>query len=117
VKICLVDETGAGDGALSVLAARWGLEHDEDNLMALVMTPEHLELRKRDEPKLGGILSILSAGRWRTGASSAAVAAKRWPKRWASKGLSAGRGRCDGGAGARCVCAGVGGLSRADAGA
>ena len=55
VKICLVDETGAGDGALSVLAARWGLEHDEDNLMALVMTPEHLELRKRDEPKLGGI--------------------------------------------------------------
>ncbi len=32
-----------------------GLEHDEDNLMALVLTPEHLELRKRDEPKLGGI--------------------------------------------------------------
>jgi len=55
VKICLVDETGAGDGALSVLAARWELEHDEENLMALVMTPEHLELRKRDEPKLGGI--------------------------------------------------------------
>ncbi len=55
VKICLIDETGAGDGALSVLAARWGLEHDEDNLMALVLTPEHLELRKRDEPKLGGI--------------------------------------------------------------
>ncbi|MCM2136259.1 16S rRNA (guanine(1516)-N(2))-methyltransferase, partial [Klebsiella pneumoniae] len=26
VKICLIDETGAGDGALSVLAARWGLE-------------------------------------------------------------------------------------------
>src|SRR5690606_41315988 len=55
VKICLVDETGIGDGALSVLAARWGLEHDEQNLMALVMTLEHLELRKRDEPKLGGI--------------------------------------------------------------
>ncbi len=36
MKICLIDETGAGDGALSVLAARWGLEHDEDNLMALV---------------------------------------------------------------------------------
>jgi len=55
VKIRLVDETGAGDGALSVLAARWGLEHDADNLMALVMTPDHLELRKCDEPKLGGI--------------------------------------------------------------
>ncbi|WP_283939368.1 hypothetical protein, partial [Escherichia coli] len=24
MKICLIDETGAGDGALSVLAARWG---------------------------------------------------------------------------------------------
>ncbi len=55
VKICLIDETGAGDGALSVLAARWGLTQDDDNPMALVMTREHLELRKRDEPKLGGI--------------------------------------------------------------
>ncbi|WP_183061661.1 class I SAM-dependent methyltransferase, partial [Salmonella enterica] len=55
MQICLMDETGATDGALSVLAARWGLEHDEDNLMALVLTPQHLELRKRDEPKLGGI--------------------------------------------------------------
>ncbi|EMY8986701.1 class I SAM-dependent methyltransferase [Salmonella enterica] len=55
MQICLMDETGATDGALSVLAARWGLEHDEDNPMALVLTPQHLELRKRDEPKLGGI--------------------------------------------------------------
>ena len=55
MKICLIDETGAGDGALSVLAARWGLEQDDGNPMALVLTTEHLELRKRDEPKLGGI--------------------------------------------------------------
>jgi len=55
VNICLIDESGAGDGALSVLAQRWQLEHDDSALMALVMTPEHLELRKRDEPKLGGI--------------------------------------------------------------
>jgi len=55
VKICLVDEAGAGDGALSHLAARWRLEHDEEAPMALVMTAERLELRKRDEPKLGGI--------------------------------------------------------------
>lgn len=55
MKICLVDETGAGDGALSVLADRWQLEHDDDAPMALVMTPTHLELRKLDEPKLGGI--------------------------------------------------------------
>ena len=55
MKICLIDESGAGDGALSVLASRWQLEHDEKAMMALVMTPERLELRKRDEPKLGGI--------------------------------------------------------------
>ncbi|CCK08985.1 FIG00554818: hypothetical protein [Cronobacter sakazakii 696] len=55
MNICLIDETGAGENALSVLAARWGLTHDADNPMALVMTPARLELRKRDEPKLGGI--------------------------------------------------------------
>ena len=55
MKICLIDEAGAGDGALSVLAERWQLKHDEQALMALVMTATHLELRKRDEPKLGGI--------------------------------------------------------------
>ncbi|KAB8313429.1 16S rRNA (guanine(1516)-N(2))-methyltransferase RsmJ [Erwinia endophytica] len=55
MKICLVDESGAGDGALSVLAGRWQLQHDYLAQMALVMTATHLELRKRDEPKLGGI--------------------------------------------------------------
>lgn len=55
MKICLLDESGAGDGALSRLAQRWQLEHDEESLLALVQTSTHLELRKRDEPKLGGI--------------------------------------------------------------
>jgi 16S rRNA (guanine1516-N2)-methyltransferase len=62
LKICLVDETGTGDGALSDLIARFGLEPDDDNLMALVRTPTHLELRKRDEPKLGGIFVDFVAG-------------------------------------------------------
>ncbi|WP_024553137.1 16S rRNA (guanine(1516)-N(2))-methyltransferase RsmJ [Franconibacter helveticus 513] len=62
MNICLIDESGAGDGALSVLAARWGLRHDADNLMALAMTPDHLELRKRDEPKLGGIFVDFVSG-------------------------------------------------------
>lgn len=62
VNICLLDETGASDGALSVLAARWQLVHDENALMALVLTPEHLELRKRDEPKLGGIFVDFVSG-------------------------------------------------------
>ncbi|MFS2221690.1 16S rRNA (guanine(1516)-N(2))-methyltransferase RsmJ [Pantoea sp. B65] len=62
MKICLINESGADNGALSVLAQRWQLEHDQDALMALVMTPEHLELRKRDEPKLGGIFVDFVAG-------------------------------------------------------
>ena len=62
VKICLVDETGAGDGALLSLAQRWSLEHDADAPLALVLTPDHLELRKRDEPKLGGIFVDFVSG-------------------------------------------------------
>ncbi|AWK40134.1 16S rRNA (guanine(1516)-N(2))-methyltransferase RsmJ [Photorhabdus laumondii subsp. laumondii] len=53
--ICLICEQGADNSALSQLAERWGLVHDENAIMALVLTPQHLELRKRDEPKLGGI--------------------------------------------------------------
>ncbi|MBP2168797.1 16S rRNA (guanine1516-N2)-methyltransferase [Erwinia toletana] len=62
MKICLLNEAGADSGALSVLAQRWQLEHDDDAVMALVMTPEHLELRKRDEPKLGGIFVDFVSG-------------------------------------------------------
>jgi len=118
VQICLIDETGTGDGALSVLAARWGLEHDEDNLMALVLTPEHLELRKRDEPKLGGIFVILLAERWRTDANSAVVRGEAVAKAVGIKGdylPDVVDATCR--AGARCLCAGFSRLPRADAGA
>lgn len=53
--ICLICEQGADSSALSQLAERWQLVHDENAVMALVLTLQHLELRKRDEPKLGGI--------------------------------------------------------------
>ncbi|KMW72490.1 methyltransferase [Photorhabdus luminescens subsp. luminescens] len=53
--ICLICEQGADNSALSQLAERWGLAHDKNAIMALVLTPQRLELRKRDEPKLGGI--------------------------------------------------------------
>ncbi|MCT8344119.1 16S rRNA (guanine(1516)-N(2))-methyltransferase RsmJ [Photorhabdus kleinii] len=53
--ICLICEQGADNSALSQLVERWGLVHDENAIMALVLTPQRLELRKRDEPKLGGI--------------------------------------------------------------
>lgn len=62
MKIGLIDETGAGDGALLHLAQRWGLQHDDQSVMALVLTSEHLELRKLDEPKLGGIFVDFVSG-------------------------------------------------------
>ena len=62
MKICLLTESGADNGALSLLAERWQLEHDDSALMALVLTPDHLELRKRDEPKLGGIFVDFVSG-------------------------------------------------------
>ncbi|WP_455845966.1 16S rRNA (guanine(1516)-N(2))-methyltransferase RsmJ [Pantoea agglomerans] len=62
MKIGLIDETGAGDGALLHLAERWGLLQDEQATMALVLTAEHLELRKLDEPKLGGIFVDFVSG-------------------------------------------------------
>jgi 16S rRNA (guanine1516-N2)-methyltransferase len=55
VSVFLACEEGADAGALSILAERWKLVSDPDALMALVLTPERLELRKRDEPKLGAI--------------------------------------------------------------
>nr|WP_272902992.1 16S rRNA (guanine(1516)-N(2))-methyltransferase RsmJ [Xenorhabdus sp. Sc-CR9] len=58
----MICEEGADNSALSLLAERWNLVHDEDSVMALVLTPERLELRKRDEPKLGGIYVDFVAG-------------------------------------------------------
>ena len=62
VSIQLVLEEGADSGALAHLAERWGLVHDPDALMALVLTPEHLELRKLEEPNLGGMFVEFVAG-------------------------------------------------------
>jgi hypothetical protein len=117
MKICLIDETGAGDGALSVLAARWGLEHDEDNLMALVMTTHIWNCVNAMSRSSAVSSSISSAGRWPTGANLAVVAAKRWRKRSALKAIICRMWWMRRRAGARCLCAGLGGLSRADAGA
>lgn len=62
MKIRLQCEQGADSCALDVLAARWGLEHGDTALMALVLTAEGLELRKCDEPKLGGIRVDFAGG-------------------------------------------------------
>lgn len=63
MRICLIDETEPAGGAIgkpttskvAELAARWGLQHDPNAIMALVITPYRLELRKRDEPRIGGV--------------------------------------------------------------
>ncbi|VFP87710.1 class I SAM-dependent methyltransferase [Candidatus Erwinia haradaeae] len=62
MRICLLDESGViNKNNLSVLAARWNLEHDNNTIMALVMKPSHLELQKRNEPLLGGIVVNFSS--------------------------------------------------------
>ncbi|SLM65176.1 MULTISPECIES: 16S rRNA (guanine(1516)-N(2))-methyltransferase RsmJ [Dickeya] len=55
MKIGLLTEAGAAPEALAQMAQRWGLENDDHAALALVLTPERLELRKCDEPKLGAI--------------------------------------------------------------
>ncbi|OOF07383.1 16S rRNA methyltransferase [Salinivibrio sp. MA440] len=44
------------------LKSKWSLTHDPDSLFALVMTQAHLELRKRDEPKLGAVFVDFVSG-------------------------------------------------------
>ncbi|MFE8115093.1 16S rRNA (guanine(1516)-N(2))-methyltransferase RsmJ [Brenneria goodwinii] len=55
MSICLIAEEGADNGALAALAERWRLISDPAAIMALVLTPARLELRKRDEPRLGAV--------------------------------------------------------------
>lgn len=62
IKIQLICEEGANAGTLSQLAEKWQLVHCPDAIMALVLTPENLQLRKMDEPKLGGIFVDFVSG-------------------------------------------------------
>ncbi len=55
IDIQLICEPGASQRALLLIADKWKLKHAPAALMALVLTPEHLELKKLYEPKLGGI--------------------------------------------------------------
>lgn len=48
-------EAGVNPIRLSILAQRWHLTSDEGAPLSLVITPNRLELCKRDEPKLGAI--------------------------------------------------------------
>ena len=54
MMIQLINENG-DENAFQVICEKWQLRHDPDAILALVQTPECLELRKLDEPKLGAI--------------------------------------------------------------
>jgi len=60
--LCLSHEPEVDGTRLRVLAERWGLVNDPSAVMELMMTPERLELRKRDEPKLGAIFVDFTGG-------------------------------------------------------
>lgn len=60
--IALICEAPERADALDSIASRWGLTHDDNALFALVLTASQLELRKRDEPKLGAVFVDLVGG-------------------------------------------------------
>lgn len=62
MSICLVCDAGADPALLAQLAIRWQLTSDPAAVLALVLTPERLELHKRDEPKLGAVYVDFTAG-------------------------------------------------------
>lgn len=55
MEIALTCEIECGETTLNDIGLRWRLIHDPKALFALVLTDSRLELRKRDEPKLGAI--------------------------------------------------------------
>ncbi|OIQ25000.1 class I SAM-dependent methyltransferase [uncultured Vibrio sp.] len=62
MQLQLICESSSQQHVLDNLASRWGLEHSQESVFALVLTQDHLELRKLDEPKLGAIFVDLVGG-------------------------------------------------------
>ncbi len=58
----LLCENGVDESRLEFIAQTWSLKKDENSALALVLTPERLELKKLDEPKLGAIYVDLAGG-------------------------------------------------------
>ena len=54
MTIQLINENG-DENIFQAVCEKWQLSHNPDAIIALVQTPERLELRKLDEPKLGAI--------------------------------------------------------------
>lgn len=60
--IQLIAQPEADVNTLQQIAERWRLQHDTHASFALVLTAQHLELRKLDEPKLGAIFVDFVSG-------------------------------------------------------
>lgn len=65
IDIQLICEPGAYQSTLSLIADKWQLKHTPAALMALVLTPQYLQLKKLDEPKLGGLYVDFVSGAMR----------------------------------------------------
>ncbi|WP_348666207.1 class I SAM-dependent methyltransferase [Arsenophonus symbiont of Ornithomya chloropus] len=55
MSVQLICEPGVSKNSLYLIANQWKITHTPNALMALVLTPEHLQLKKINEPKLGGV--------------------------------------------------------------
>ncbi len=62
MQLQLICEDLSQSEQLEGIAQRWGLTHSKYSEFALVLTPQRLELRKTDEPKLGAIFVDLIGG-------------------------------------------------------
>lgn len=55
MQVQLLSDNPEFSAVLTEMAAVWGVSHTDDGMFALVHTGERIELRKLDEPKLGGV--------------------------------------------------------------
>lgn len=62
LRLQLICEQNIDTNKLDLIAQTWSLQHDDESNFALVLTPERVELRKLDEPKLGAIYVDLVGG-------------------------------------------------------
>lgn len=62
MQIALICEPSEDESILEQIATKWGLIQDAQSIFALVLSTSRLELRKRDEPKLGSVYVDFVAG-------------------------------------------------------
>lgn len=64
-NIQLICEPGATQSALAFIANKWQLKHTPNTVIALSLASERLQLKKMDEPNLGGVYVDFVSGAMR----------------------------------------------------